>query len=66
MKLRLLALLLKRAGLSSWAYAYLNSDISDVAWYSPSAWNNKDRVTKRKLFVFLGGPDKTLDGWRHA
>jgi hypothetical protein len=64
MKLRLLAFLLKRTGLRSWAYGQLGSDIDNIARYAPSAWNNKDQVTKRKLYVLLGGPDRSLDGWR--
>jgi hypothetical protein len=64
MKLKLLAFLLKRTSLRSWAYVHLGNDINSVANYAPSAWNNKDQVEMRKLYVLLGGPDKPLDGWR--
>jgi len=63
-KLKLLAYLLKTTGFDKYMLGNLSTDLFSIARYAPSAWNNEDVKSKRELVVLLGGPDKSIDGWR--
>ena len=65
MRMRLMVWLMS-SHLRMYLKSHISGDLWNTAKFSPSAWENYSTTEKRKLWVALGGKDRTLSEWRNS